>query len=284
MVSTLHEGTISPNDIITGDVPEQQIVPASEALPASVLLSKRFIPHHPKAGLNPLADAAGPIFSIIGKLEALTGKPDLESLRKELTEEVNQFHENIKPHGYHAEYTIVCRYILCATIDDIVSKQAWTTKEDWTHYSLLSAFNQDTQHHEKFFTILERALSEPAYYIDLMELIYVCLSLGYQGMYQGSEEKVTKLEQVTNNLYKHIRNHRGNFTKVLSPSPVKAARAFSNIRPPTKASLLILLCTTAFIVMTIFISLGYIMDVIANEAYKNITTIPQPATTQPDRK
>jgi len=34
-----------------------------------VLLPSKFITHHPKAGINPLVDAAAYLFSVIGKLK-----------------------------------------------------------------------------------------------------------------------------------------------------------------------------------------------------------------------
>ena len=236
-------------------------------------LSKRAITHNPKAGLNPLVDAASYLFSVIGELKHTTVYRQLNQLQKELIHEMNHFQEMINHQGYHAEYTVISRYVLCATLDDVIANTPWGGQGQWDSYSLLSAFNQDTQHQSKFFTILERALKEPTLYIDLMEFIYICLSMGYKGQYRSTEHSQYQLEQITNNLYKHIRSYRGNFSKALSPVPLKTPKLTAKVALQSSTSLLFIFFVTACVMMTIFIGLDYLMDVISNEAYKNITQI-----------
>lgn len=100
--------------------------------------------------------------------------------------------------------------------------------------------------------------------------MYLCLSMGYKGQYRSTEHNHYQLEQITNNLYKHIRAHRGSFSKALSPAGMKPLKLKASHKAP-RASLLVTLLMTACIIMVIFVSLGYIMDVIANEAYKTIS-------------
>lgn len=238
------------------------------------LLPNRPTNHAAKAGLNPLVDAAGYLFSVIGKLKQIQAYKQLNKLQEELVQEVDTFQETVKNQGYNIEYSIVCRYLLCATLDDIIENTTWGSNGQWDQYSLLAAFNQDRRHQDKFFTIMERAIKEPVLYIDLMELMYLCLSMGYKGRYKATEHSQYQLEQITNNLYKHIRAHRGSFSKTLSPTPLKASGAKAVIR--NKTSLLFIFIVTACIVMAIFIGLGYLMDAISNEAYKNLATLTNP--------
>jgi type VI secretion system protein ImpK len=240
---------------------------------ARQVLSKQLIQHHPKAGLNPLVDAASLLFSVMGDLKFSAAFRQLHQLHHELVQEVNQFLETITQHGYNPEYIMICRYILCATLDDVIGNTPWGGQGQWESFSLLSAFNQDTQHQSKFFTILERSLKEPSLYIDLMEFIYICLSMGYKGQYRGTEYSQFQLEQITNNLYKHIRAFRGSFNKTLSPVPLKAPKMPVKSTQNNVASLLFIFFMTACVIMTIFIGLNYLMDVISNEAYKNIDQI-----------
>lgn len=236
-----------------------------------LLLPNRLVTHTPKAGLNPLVDAASHLFSIIGKIKYIGSYRQLGKLQKELTQEIHAFQQTVESLGYNTEYILVCRYILCATIDDLICDTTWGGSGQWDSYSLLVTFNQDPQHQDKFFTILERALSEPALYIDLMELSYLCLCLGYKGQYRNNPHNYDQLEQISNNLYKHIRAHRGNISKVLSPTPYRPAATTQ--KSAKHYSPLFIFFVMTCIIMTIFVSLSYLMDVISNEAYKNITQI-----------
>lgn len=248
----------------------------------STLLPSRIVAHDAKAGLNPIVDAAGYLFSILGQLKQTNTNRLLSKLQNELIQEINTFQEAIKTLGYNLEFIIVCRYIMCALFDDIISDTSWGCGGQWEAYSLLAAFNQDARHQDKFYTIMERAVKEPVQYIDLMELMYICLSMGYKGQYRATEHNQFQLEQITNNLYKHIRAYRGNFSKTLSP-----ATSFKTIKRPTKkyaaqknSSLLFTFFVTACIIMVIFISLGYLMDVISNEAYQNLSQIAESVANQ----
>src|SRR5207253_5640716 len=49
---------------------------------------------------------------------------------------------------------------------------------------------------EKFFEMLERIAQEPALRIDLIELQYLCIALGFAGKFQLLEQGQTRLAQV----------------------------------------------------------------------------------------
>src|SRR5579862_5821643 len=83
---------------------------------STLQLSTRAIRHNPKAGLNPLVDAASFLFSVIGELKHSAQSRQLHLLHQELVQEINTFQDTIEHHGYNAEYVIICRYVLCATL------------------------------------------------------------------------------------------------------------------------------------------------------------------------
>lgn len=277
MIATNNQQVIN-NDLSLDLAPETHARPQKEKSfnPRSQLLRpNRIAAHTPKAGLNPVVDAASYLLSIIGKLKHIKSYRQPSKLQKELIQEIKAFQDSIKNHGYNAEYMVICRYILCAAFDDIISNTTWGSQGQWNTDGLLAAFNQDSQHQDKFFTIMERAIKEPALYIDLMELMYICLSMGYKGQYRSTEYSQYQLEQIINNLYKHIRAYRGNFSKTLSPAPLRTPKSATPSSNQRKPSILFIFFVTACIIMTIFASLGYLMDVISNEAYKNISPIEQ---------
>lgn len=249
-------------------------------LPSSLLMPSHVLMHHPRAGLNPLVDTASYLFSILGRLRHLKSYRQLQRLQKELIAEINNIQEAIKDR-YSNEYVLVCRYVLCATLDDVISNTAWGGQGQWEPYALLEVYLQDARHEEKFFTILDRIVKEPALYIDLMELMYICLSLGYKGQYRATEHHHYMLEKITNHLYQHIHAYRGGFSKTLSPALPKLLRPVAN-QDVKKPPLIFIFFVTACIIMTIFVSLGYLMDVISNEAYQNISHLTHTAEQKPD--
>lgn len=235
---SLHQKTVSPN------IPQKH-----------VLLTNKFVPHHPKAGLNPLVDAAAYLLSIVSKLKQIKSYRNLSKLHQELLEEMNIFQDSVKALGYSSEYVLVSRYALCATLDDIICNTAWGAQGQWEQHSLLATFNQDTSAQpERFFMILERICKDPQLYIDVMELMYICLSLGFKGIYRSTEYSSNQLEQITNSLYKNIRHIRGDFSKILSPFPIRAPGAVVPASKKTSIGIVILFALIA--VSLLFASIG----------------------------
>lgn len=254
----------------------QDLIPQKELnLNPDLLPPNKMKVHHAKAGLNPLVDHANYLFSILGKLRAAPTYEQLQKLHSELLQEIRAYYETIQRQGY-IETATVCRYILCAAFDDVILHSSWGCHV-WGAYSLLDTFNQDKPQEDRFFAILERVIKEPQVYIDLMELLYLCLSLGYKGKYRNTEHSQYQLESITNNLYLAIRAYRGDTSKTLSPPTLKK-RKFSPTHSKKSVSFFFISIVTVMIIMAIFICLGYLMDVITNEAFKQIDTVQQTST------
>ncbi|HSW92847.1 MAG TPA: type IVB secretion system protein IcmH/DotU [Gammaproteobacteria bacterium] len=240
----------------------------------SPLLSRgKFISHHPKAGVNPLVDAAASLFSMVGRLKQMRSFRHLNKLQKELISEINAFQEVAKAYGYSSEYILVSRYALCATFDDVIATTLWGSQGQWDNYSLLAAFNQESAQQERFFIILERLIKDPGLYIELMEFMYLCLSLGFKGNYRSTEFGNNQFEQICNALYKRIRLHQGDVTRALSPFPIKPTLSLIRPKPQKKPAIGFAMITTACIILAVFIGLGFLLDTITNQTYQELLHI-----------
>lgn len=245
---------------------------ASAELSTQLLTRNKLISHHPKAGINPLVDSAAYLFSIIGKLKQIKSYRHLNKLHQELVNEINTFQETANTHGYSSEYILVSRYALCVTLDDVITNTSWGNQGQWDSFSILNAFNQESAQQERFFIILERIIKDPTLYIELMEFMYLCLSLGFKGSYRSTEFSNTQLEQICNALYKRIRAYHGDISKTLSPFPIKATISKQPDRKKKFSPALIML-TTASIILALFIGLGYLLDTLSNQTYQELRHI-----------
>lgn len=246
-----------------------EIITLTDAMNTQIFLPSKLLLHTPKSGLNPIVDAAGYFLSVIGELTYQSEREKILALQKELIDELETFNCRAQALGYPADYIAASRYILCATFDDISqSKVNFEPPEG----SLLHLTKQDLNHHKAYFNILARALKEPESSLDLLELFYISLSLGYRGRYRNQPLKSEEFSYLTHSLYKTIRSVKGSLSKSLSPTPFRMAKnsvAVSSI----KLSFLKTMAMTCCLVITIFISLGYLMDLLTNDAYSKITQL-----------
>lgn len=266
MVTTPEENRI--HTTISNHSPLESSQGASRLSFQAPLIPHRVITHHPKAGINPIVDAAAHLFSTMSKLKQLKDYRHLSKLHQELMQEIQAFQNAVKAQGYNPEHILASRYALCATIDDIIQKTTWGADSQWDQYSLLSAFHPDSASPERFFIILERIIKEPALYIDILELMYLCLSLGFEGSYRP---QIYNFEKIIQGLYQQIRAYRGDFPKSLSPYIVKPTQAHKMKNKPHSLGLTFLL-TSCFIIITIS-GLGYSLGSMMNQINQDLNQL-----------
>lgn len=139
--------------------------------------------------INPLIAAATPLINIA------TGNvtcPSADTLQSEMRVFEHQAHLQ----GYPPQVILAARYLLCSFIDE---------KQD-SH--LLLFFQHESYGGDRFFVILERSCEAPHEYADLLELGYLCLSLGYQGKYR-EQNQLNHLGIFIDQLYQVLQSHRG---------------------------------------------------------------------------
>jgi len=161
------------------------------------------------AGLNALLQAASPLLILMGRLRSSLSNPDIGALRRQALEQVRDFEERARAAGVANETVLAARYALCSALDEAVLSTPWGSQSDWGGQSLLVTLHRETWGGEKFFDMVQKISSDPARHIDLMELQYVCLALGFTGKYGVAERGHTRLAEIQSDLYRRIREYRG---------------------------------------------------------------------------
>jgi type VI secretion system protein ImpK len=159
-------------------------------------------------GLNPLVRAASPLLLLAGELRGSLAPMDIEGLRGHALEEIRRFEENARAAGVHHDVVLAARYVVCSVLDESVLSTPWGGQSEWAQHPLLVTLHREAWGGEKFFEMLDRISQDPARYLDLMELQYLALALGFGGKYQVLERGHERLAAIQQDLYRKIRNHR----------------------------------------------------------------------------
>jgi len=167
-------------------------------------------------GLNPLVQSASPLLLLIGSVRGTTSSMDVAGLRRHALEEIRRFEEQAHVAGIRNEIVLAARYALCAAVDEAVLSTPWGAQSEWSQHPLLVALHREAWGGEKFFDMLDRISSDPARHIDLMELQYLVLALGFSGKYQMRPRGHEELADLQQALYRKIRSERGHAPKDLS--------------------------------------------------------------------
>ncbi|WP_018277137.1 type IVB secretion system protein IcmH/DotU [Teredinibacter turnerae] len=167
-------------------------------------------------GLNTLVSLAATLLAVYEKTRHSMTHADTAGLHKRLCNEIRNFEVNARDAGIRQEVVISARYVLCSILDEAVLNTPWGSESAWAQRSLLSVFHNETSGGEKFFLILDRVRQSPAENIDMLELFYVCLSMGFEGKFRLMSRGRDGIEQIRDDLFSTIRRYRGEYERDLS--------------------------------------------------------------------
>jgi len=167
-------------------------------------------------GMNPLVANASVLLNTVPTIRRTMNHPDPAGLREYLLRAITEFEQRARAAGASPEHVLISRYALCTMIDEAVANMPWGASPEWVQQSLLVTLHREGFGGEKFFQLLEKAMEDPRRNIDLLELMYVCIALGFQGRYSVIENGRQQLDALRDRLHNVIRRERGEFERDLS--------------------------------------------------------------------
>ena len=196
--------------------PQQPAPQASQqAAPPPSSMPESFSTGH---GLNPLVNAASTLIAVFEKTRQSMAHPNVGGLHQRLVSEIKSFESQAKEAGIKPEIVLSARYALCTALDEAVLNTPWGSESAWPQRTLLSVFHNETAGGEKFFLILDRMKQQPGENLYMLELMYILVSLGFEGKFRVIHRGRDMIGQLRDDLYNIIRRQRGDFEHGLSPS------------------------------------------------------------------
>jgi type VI secretion system protein ImpK len=168
-------------------------------------------------GSNPLLAAAASLLALLARLRNTARAPDAGDLRERAVAELRHFEQQARDGGVVMEQLRPAHYALCASLDDVVLATPWGNESSWAARSLVSTFHQQVRSGEGFYAVLKQLIQSPGTNLAVLELMYFCLSLGFQGQYRLSPRGPAELDRVREDLYALIMRQRGAREAGLSP-------------------------------------------------------------------
>ena len=168
-------------------------------------------------GMNRLNACAATLFSLVSRIRNRAQHMDPDKLRRSVVAEVREFENRALQQGIDAQEVKIARYAICATLDDVVLNTPWGGQSIWAQQSMVGTFHKETVGGDRFYDLLARLEKEPGKNIDLLEFLYVCLSLGFEGRLRVEPNGNDKHLQIRAGLARIIRGQRGVVERDLSP-------------------------------------------------------------------
>ncbi|CAD6514208.1 type VI secretion system protein TssL, long form [Paraburkholderia sabiae] len=176
---------------------------------------------------NPLLEAARPLLRALADMPRELDLQAVDQLHLLLKQEVRVFQRVCEQANIRRDHMIGARYCLCTALDDAATQTTWGKREtgvEWMRKGLATEFQEDRQGGDKVYLLIGRLMNEPHEHLDLLEVIYRILSLGFMGRYRHEADGARKHDAVRQRLYNEIQTQRGVVPIALSPHVQSDAR------------------------------------------------------------
>lgn len=161
--------------------------------------------------------AAGPLLSLLARLHNVASMPDAAGLRARAMLEIRGYEQALRDGRVPIEQIRPAHYALCASLDDVVQSTPWGSHGSWADASLVATFHQEVRSGERFFDLLSTLCRSPAKVLPVIELMYLCMSLGMRGRTRLSPRGPAELDRIREETYLVILRTRGACERALSP-------------------------------------------------------------------
>jgi type VI secretion system protein ImpK len=196
---------------------ERTVMPDPRAAAAMASADPSVVAVMSRDGLNPLVAAASVLLGLASRLRGTATQKDVEGLRDRVVRELKTFEANASGTGLPRELVRTAHYALSATIDDLVLSTPWGGGSSWAKRSMVSTFHNEVVGGERFYEILNHLHKNPGRSAEVLELMYVCLALGFEGRLRITGRGTSEHSRVRDGVYRTLRERRGDFERELSP-------------------------------------------------------------------
>jgi type VI secretion system protein ImpK len=234
----------------------------------------------PASGLNPLIAAANPLLNIVPQLRATLQYADPSGLRDFIAQNIKSFEIRARAAGVAPEKVIGARYALCTLLDETAASTPWGSGV-WPKHSLLVMFHGEAWGGEKFFQLLSKLAENPKANRELLEFMYVCLSLGFEGRYRVTENGKAQLESVRERLAQLLDRERGEYERDLSSR--WQATAIKRARVLALLPVWVLAALCGLIMLVAYLTFSFLLNSASDPIFTQIQSIrvknplPKPA-------
>jgi type VI secretion system protein ImpK len=224
-------------------------------------------------GINPLLGAANLLLALIPQLRATTSHNDPAGLHAQLLARLQEFEKSAQDAGVPQPKVVAARYVLCTFIDEVVAATPWGASGTWAKHNLLQEFHDERDGGEKSFRLLERLGQDVAANLDMLELFFVCIKLGFEGRYRDKPNGSTQLDAIAARLAEVLlppadRQNARTLSLRWLGVPLQQHRALSVV--PVWA----VVVAGAAIVLAAYLFLNSQLNSLARPAFRQIAAVP----------
>lgn len=137
-----------------------------------------------RASDNPLVNAYAALVGLAPELERATAPENPDILRTRLLDTLTQSRDAAVSTGVPLSRADQGAWFVAALLDDVALNTPWGGNSGWPRMPLVVSMYGNVDAGERFFDLAEDLIRFPERDPQLLELVFLCLSLGFRGKYR----------------------------------------------------------------------------------------------------
>ncbi len=222
-------------------------------------------------GQNALVAHAQHIFSKVIEVGAFDVFNDVASLQESFVFMLREYESNLRTEGVQSHHIDQARFLLCSAVDEAILQQEWGLHSTWSQKPLMSIFYASTSGGQDFFEIIHNYLDFDDQGLDVLEVAYVCLCLGFRGELRLQSTGEEKANQLGAKIVHHLRRRERAKVEAFSLGKeriINEERKFFNHLP-----LWVFLSLTLAILASLFTYLNIELNKYTNQSFTALVNL-----------
>lgn len=171
---------------------------------------------------NPLLEASRVLLRAQADMpDQLASNRTIARLRSLLEQELRVFQKLCEQANIRRDHMIGARYCLCTALDEAAMQTEWgkggASGMEWIRTGMATVFHEDRHGGVKVYLLIGRLMEDAHEHLNLLEVIYRILSLGFEGRYRDAADGKRKHDAIRQRLYNEIASQREPVPVTLSP-------------------------------------------------------------------
>ena len=135
---------------------------------------------------NPLVRAFAALLGIAPELQRATAPDNPDVLRTRLQDNLTHARDGAVSLGVPLTRADQAAWFVGALLDDVAINTPWGGSSGWPRQPLVASMYGNVDSGSRFYDLAEELLRYPERDPQLLELVFLCLSLGFRGKYRIS--------------------------------------------------------------------------------------------------
>jgi type VI secretion system protein ImpK len=151
-------------------------------------------------------------FYLLFMIRSRNAPADAADFMERVRQFLDEFERGAKRLNTSADDIFAAKYAFCAALDELILTSGFSIRQTWERQPLQLAFFGDQLAGENFFVKLEELRAHGATRLQVLEVFYMCLLLGFRGKFMlEGQEKLSYLVARVGDEIAHFKGKRTSF-------------------------------------------------------------------------